>query len=89
MATSSRAIYSIDAELLRRFNAVFAQRERSKVIEKMIQKVLAKREQGLLEAARKIESDPRLASIREVSDDMDRIAGGGSTGRRGVPLARE
>ncbi len=75
MPTASRAIYSIDADLLSRFNAVFAPRERSKMVERLIQSALEQREQGLLEAARKIESDPRFASIRAVSDDIDRIAG--------------
>ena len=75
MTTASRAIYSINATLLGRFNAMFPPRERSKVVEQMIRKVLAEREQGLLDAARKIESDPRFGSIREVSDDIDRIAG--------------
>ena len=75
MATASRAIYSINADLLSRFNALFAPRERSKVVEQMIQKALIERESGLLEAARLIESDPRFAAIRAVSDDIDRIAG--------------
>ncbi len=75
MATVSRAIYSIDPDLLSRFNALFAPRERSKVVEQMIRKALTERESGLLEAARLIESDPRFAAIRAVSDDIDRIAG--------------
>lgn len=75
MATASRAIYSINPDVLSRFNALFPPRERSKVVEQMIQRALAERESGLLEAARKIESDPRFAAIREVSDDIDRIAG--------------
>ena len=75
MATASRAIYSINPDLLGRFNAQFAPRERSKVVEQLIQQPLAARESGLLEAARKIESDPRFAAIRAVSDDGDRIAG--------------
>lgn len=75
MATASRAIYSINPDVLSRFNALFPPRERSKVVEQMIQRALAERESGLLEAARKIESDPRFAAIREVSDDIDRIVG--------------
>ena len=75
MATTSRAIYTINPDLLSRFNALFAPRERSKVVEQLIRKALAERESGLLEAARKIESDPRFAAIRAVSDDIDRIAG--------------
>lgn len=75
MATASRAIYSINPDLLSRFNAQFAPRERSKVVEQMIQRALTERESGLLAAARLIESDPRFAAIRAVSDDIDRIAG--------------
>ena len=75
MATASRAIYSINPDLLSRFNALFAPRERSKVVERLIGQALVERESGLLEAARKIESDPRFAAIRAVSDDIDRIAG--------------
>lgn len=75
MATASRAIYSINPDVLSRFNALFPPRERSKVVEQMIQRALAERESGLLEAARKIESEPRFAAIREVSDDIERIVG--------------
>lgn len=75
MSTASRAIYSIDPHLLSRFNAMFAPRERSKVVERLMQSVLDQREQALLEAAHRIESDPTLASIRAVSDDIDCIAG--------------
>lgn len=41
----------------------------------MIEKVLEEREQALLEAVRKIETDPRFVAIRKVSDDIDRTAG--------------
>lgn len=75
MASASRAIYSINPDVLSRFNALFPPRERSKVVEQMIQRALAERESGLLEAARKIESDSRFAAIREVSDDIERIVG--------------
>ena len=75
MSTASRAIYSIDADLLSRFNALFPARERSKIVERMIQKALAEREQALVEAVRKIETDPKFGSIREVSDDIDRVVG--------------
>ena len=77
MSNAARAVYSIDADLFSRFNARFAPRERSKVVERMIQKTLSQREPSLLAAARKIESDARFVSIRAVSDDIDRIAGEG------------
>lgn len=82
MPTASRVIYSIEAELLSRFNAAFAPRERSKVVERLIQTVLDQREHSLIDAARKIESDPQMASIRAVSDDIDRIAGEALTDAR-------
>lgn len=75
MPAATRAIYSINSDVLSRFNARFAPRERSRVVERMIQKALAEAESSLLEAARMIESDPRFAAIREVSDDIDRVAG--------------
>ena len=75
MSTASRAIYSINADLLSRFNALFPARERSKIVERMIQKALEERERDLVEAARKIENDPKFAAIREVSYDIDRVAG--------------
>lgn len=75
MSTASRAIYSINADLLGRFNALFPPRERSKIVERMIQKALEEREHDLIEAVRKIETDPRFAAIREVSDDVGRVAG--------------
>ncbi len=77
MSTASRAIYSINPDLLSRFNALYPARERSKIVEGLIQKVLEEREQYLVDAVRKIETDPSLAAIREVSDDIDRVAGDG------------
>ena len=77
MSTASRAIYSINPDLLNRFNALYPARERSKIVEGLIQQVLEEREQYLVDAVRKIETDPRLAAIREVSDDIDRVAGDG------------
>lgn len=73
MTNSSRAVYWIDDELLRRFNGQFAQRDRGKAVEQMIRVLLA--ECDLLHASRRIESDPRFVSIREVSDDVDQNTG--------------
>ena len=71
----SRAIYSIDPEVLNRFNSTFRPRERSKVVEQLMRQALAKKERQVIDAIRLIESDPRFAAIREVSADVDRIAG--------------
>jgi transcription initiation factor TFIIIB Brf1 subunit/transcription initiation factor TFIIB len=75
MSTVSRAIYTINPEVLNRFNAAFKPRERSKVVERLIRQELDKHERALAEAARRIETDPRFASILEVSEDVDRVAG--------------
>ena len=71
----SRAIYSIDPEVLNRFNSTFRPHERSKVVEQLMRQALAKKERQVIDAIRLIESDPRFAAIREVSADVDRIAG--------------
>lgn len=71
----SRAIFSIDPAVLSQFNALFAPRERSKVVERLILAELDTRKQAVLDAIRKIESDPRCASIAQVSADMDALAG--------------
>ncbi len=71
----SRAIYSIDPSVLRQFNALFAPRERSRVVERLMLNELANRQQSVLDAIRKIKTDPRCASIAQVSNDMDALAG--------------
>lgn len=75
MSTPSRAIFSIDPNVLQRFNAHFKRGERSKVVEQLIREKVDAEDQQLVEAARRIETDPRFAAIRDVSDDVDRIAG--------------
>ena len=71
----SRVIYSIDQDVLSRFNARFSRNERSKVVERLMCQALEEKDRLLVEAIKRIESDPRFASIREVSDDIDRVAG--------------
>jgi len=71
----SRAIFSIDPAVLSQFNALFTPRERSKVVERLILAELDTQKQAVLDAIRKIESDPRYASIAQVSADMDALAG--------------
>ena len=71
----SRAIFSIDPAVLSQFNALFAPRERSKVVERLLKEELATHQKAMLDAIRKIETDPRCASIAQVSADMDALAG--------------
>jgi len=69
------AVYFIADDVLRRFDALFKEGERSGVVDRLIQQAIAEGERSLVAAARRIETDPALASIREVSDDVDAIFG--------------
>ena len=71
----SRAIYSIDPAVLSQFNALFAPRERSRVVERLMLSELESRKRSVLDAIRKIETDPRCANIAQVSADMDGLTG--------------
>lgn len=71
----SRAIYSIDPEVLNRFNSTFRPRERSRVVERMMREALVEKERQVVDAVRLIETDPRFAAIREVTADVDLVAG--------------
>ena len=53
---------------------MFATRDRSKVVERLLRKELATHQQAVLHAILKMETDPRCASIAEVSADMDALA---------------
>ena len=71
----SRATFSIDPDVLSQFNVLFAPRERSKVVECLLREELFTHQKAVLDAIRKIETDPRCASIAQVSADMDALAG--------------
>ncbi|MEF3368023.1 hypothetical protein V3H18_15925 [Methylocystis sp. 9N] len=71
MPATKRAVYSIRSDILDRFNAAYQGRERSKMIERMMLRVLDAEENEIAAAAAQIESDPELASYRETSDWAD------------------
>lgn len=70
-----RAVYSVEPEVLARFNSLYEPRERSKLVEQFLGQKVREREQAFVDAARRIETDPELAAIRGVSDDVDALAG--------------
>jgi hypothetical protein len=74
---SARAIYSIDSGTLKRFNALYPPRQRSQVIERFMNEAVDRQEAAVLSAAVRIETEARFKPIREVSADVDRIAGEG------------
>ena len=71
----SCATFSIDPAVLSQSNALFSPRERSKVVERLLRAELATHQLPVLDAIRKIGTDPRCASIDQVSADMDALAG--------------
>lgn len=71
-----RAIYTISDEVLHRFESLVPQpRERSRVVERLILNAIEDHERQLVEAAKRIETDSRFADVREVSIDVDSVAG--------------
>jgi hypothetical protein len=75
--SSSRAIYSIDSDTLKRFNAMYPPRKRSRVIERFMSDTVDRQEAVVLKAAVRIETEAKFKPIREVSADVDRVAGEG------------
>lgn len=71
MSATRRAVYSIRSEVLDRFNAAHQGRERSRVIERLMLRALEVEENEIAAAVAQIESDPELATYREVSDWAD------------------
>ena len=77
---TARVLFSIKDEVLERFRAIVPDRERSKLVESLILKEIAlreeRREREIEEVARMVETDPAFARVRGVSGDVDAVAGG-------------
>ncbi len=63
-----RASYSIDHTILRRFNETIPARERSRVVQSLMEKALVDREQSLEMIAEEFESHPDFAMARDTSN---------------------
>ena len=72
--TTIRVLYSINPELARRFNAVFKGRDRSRVVERLMERAIEERESEVVSAVRLVETDPDFAPARAVSDDVDALS---------------
>ncbi len=76
---TTRVLFSLSDEVMARFRAVVPHRERSKVIESLLQKELdareSERETRLENVARMVESHPDFEQVRKDSEDVERIAG--------------
>ena len=74
MSHTVRVLYSIRPELVSRFNAVFKGRERSRVVERLMERAIEERESEVVAAARLVETDPDFAPVRAVSSDVDALS---------------
>lgn len=74
MTRTIRVLYSIKPELVSRFNAVFKGRDRSRVVERLMERAIEEREAEVVAAVRLIETDPDFAPVRAVSDDVDALS---------------
>jgi len=75
----TRVLFSLSGEVMARFRAVVPHRERSRVIESLLQKELdtreRERETRLEDVARMVESHPDFQQVRKDSEYVERIAG--------------
>ena len=75
----TRVFVSLSDEIAERFRALVPFRERSKVVERLLATELQVRESArdyeLAEIAAGVEAEAAFAAVREVSADVDNIAG--------------
>ena len=72
-----RASYSIDPFILRRFNETIPSRERSKVVQNLMEQALLSRGTALEQLAEELESHPDFAAVREMSRAFEVLAADG------------
>lgn len=77
---SLRASYSIDPFVLRRFNETIPSRERSKVVQNLMEQALLERENALEQIAEELESHPDFAAARETARAFESLASDGLEG---------
>ncbi len=71
MSATKRVLYSVDAEVASRFNAMFKGRDRSRVIERFMVQAIDEREAEVVAAAKLLETDPAFTEYHEVSEWTD------------------
>jgi hypothetical protein len=75
----ARATFSIDKTTLERFNRSFPSGERSRVVQRMLERVLDEQEKRLRDAASLVETDPAFATLHD-----DAALWGDATGADGL-----
>jgi metal-responsive CopG/Arc/MetJ family transcriptional regulator len=75
----TRVFISLSDDVAERFRALIPFRERSKVVERLLAKELQARESArddeLSEIAKRVETESAFAAVREVSADVNNVAG--------------
>ena len=76
---TTRAMFSLDEEVMERFRVLGPDGERSKLVEQLLRKEIATRErerdERLTKVAQLVETHPDFADGRAVSDEVDGITG--------------
>lgn len=75
--TMQRASYTIRPEILRRFNEVVPARERSRVVQSLMEGILDRRTEDLAAIAHDVETHPDFAQVRETASAFDTLIGDG------------
>ena len=69
------AFYSIDEEILNRFNRLVPPAKRSEIVQDLLATHIAAREERIAKAAWLIENDADFAAIKQVTVEMEGLAG--------------
>ena len=70
-AASKRVVFSIDADVLARFNRLYRPKKRSEIVERLMVQAMEASAAGVGEAAMKIATDPAYREYDEVCDWTD------------------
>ncbi len=75
-----RASYSINPFILRRFNETIPSRERSRVVQSLMEAALLERETALERLAEELETHPDFVAVRETTHAFEILAADGLEG---------
>jgi hypothetical protein len=71
MPATTRVLYSLNPDVVARFNRIYKGRERSRVVERFMIDAIDARENEVVAAAKLIASDPAFREYDEVADWAD------------------
>lgn len=71
MPSTTRVLYSLDPDVVARFNRIYKGRERSRVVERYMTAAINAREEEVVAAAKLIATDPAFAEYDDVAEWAD------------------